>query len=279
VLQHHEESVNRAMESATNGDVFVLGSGYSLLSLTHEQRAYVQSHTTVAMNKYLLFWEKIGIWPDYYFLADYHWPAVRVYEESIRVVRRAKRPMHFLLEEIYRDQYGLVHSPMGWARMLRRIAGNIKRHRYVLKPWLTPETATYFRGPRNWEDGKIWADSLYDKMYFRRGSLTVLLNLCAVLRLGTRIKLVGVDLNDPRSFFDEELRKRPELWDRYVKGQHDGMYAKHATVEKVDGMQPMTSYWPEIMDHLSSRGVELCCCNNNSLLVEENLCPYTPLDA
>lgn len=255
--------------------VYVLGSGPSLLELNAAERAHVAAHLSVGMNKYLLFWGKAGIFPSHFFLADIHYPAVRVYEESVAAVRAAGRPVHFLLDASYRARYG-----GGRLRRVRNHAWSLGlRRRHGFRPDLScvPEQATYFTRWHGWNDPKVWARSLEEKLFFHRGSLSCLLNLLCVLRLGEEIKLLGVDLNTPRSFFEDALAERRYLQDAYMRMQDIGATKMHMTAAAYRGMGGIQEVWPFIQAQVETAGLRLVCCSRASLLVEEELCPYAPV--
>ncbi|MFM1920864.1 MAG: hypothetical protein RLZZ303_2498 [Candidatus Hydrogenedentota bacterium] len=255
--------------------VYVLGSGASLLRLGPEECARVERGPAVAMNKYLLFWELAGIWPSHYFLADIHYPALRVYEESVAIARTRKPAPHFLLDESYRLRYG-----GGFAKRMRNLPFQLRqrwRHGYTYQPSSLPAGATYFKRCHRWAAPQIWGETLDDLMYFHRGSLSVLINLLTVLRLGRHIKLLGVDLGTPGSFYDEAIQSRPYLFDDYMRLQQSGAVKEHVTAATFQGMPGIQAKWPFIQENVERRGFRLSCCNPDSLLVREGLCPYAPV--
>jgi len=255
--------------------VYVLGSGASLSDLTARERDYIRSSVSVAMNKYLLFWECIGIWPTHYFLADIHWPAPRVYEESLAIAGKHTAPPHFLLADVIRQRYSIapwrlaMNVPFAWRTH--------QQHGYCYRPWLRPREVTWFRRVRGWDSPEIWGESLADLMYFYRGSLSVLLNVLTVLRLGRHIKLLGVDLGTPGSFYDAHLEERPWLEDEFTRLQRQGEAPVHMTAKEHLGMPGIQHKWSFIQREVEQRGFTLHCCNPESLLVREGLCPYAPV--
>ena len=252
--------------------VFVLGSGASMLQLTDEERAYLNTQTCVAMNKYLLFWEVLRVFPTHFFLADIHYPALRVYEESVAAAAAGPRPIHFLLDQTFRKRYGT--GPLKHLSNLYFRSKQIRKHGYHYDASVVAEPATYFKRVHKWDAPQEWGESLDDLMYFYRGSLSVLINLLTVLDLGKHIKLIGVDLKSHGSFFDDAIQAKPYLLDDYMKMQKSGQVKKHMTAEQFQGMPGIQSKWPFIQSNVEQRGFQLSCCNPESLLVEEGLCPY-----
>jgi hypothetical protein len=255
--------------------VYVLGSGASMLALRPEERAYLATQTTVAMNKYLLFWELIGVWPSHFFLADIHYPALRVYEESVGIARAHPEPPHFLLDRTYRRRYG--RGPLRRVMNMPFQLKQYRRHGYWYDPGATPPAATYFKRTHGWESPELWGKTLDDRMYFYRGSLSVLLNLLTVLGLGRRIKLLGVDLGTPGSFYDGRLADKPYLADAYLHMQQSGAITTHMTAATFQGMPGIQAQWPFIQRSVESAGFELSCCNPDSLIVQQGLCPHAPV--
>ncbi|HPO12122.1 MAG TPA: hypothetical protein PLI09_01650 [Candidatus Hydrogenedentes bacterium] len=260
--------------STARRTVYVLGSGLSLCGLTQAEKQFLAGQITVAMNKYLLFWDLIGVFPTHFFLADIHHPALRVYEESVDIVRRMDKPVHFLLADEFRRFYG--------GTALDRILNFPYRLNYYRKTrfWsssaMMPEHATYFRRCQRWDAPEVWGKTLQDLMYFYRGSLSVLLNLITVLKLGDSVKLLGVDLNTSDCFYQDAIQKRPDLFDDYMKNSL-GAAAQHMTAQTFQGMPGIQAKWPFIRENYQREGVALYCCNPKSLLVEEGLCPYAPV--
>ena len=252
--------------------VYVLGSGASLLKLTPQERAYLATQTTVAMNKYLLFWDIVGLWPTHFFLADIHYPALRVYDESVRIARAHPSPPRFLLDSSFRKRYG--GGPVRRALNLPFRFRQHHRHGYWYDWNAQPPQPTYFKRTHGWESPEVWGRTLDDRMYFYRGSLSVLLNLLTVLSLGRRIRLLGVDLATPGSFYDACLPTKPYLADDYLRMQQSGAVAAHMTAAEYKGMPGIQSQWPFIQRSVEDCGYDLACCNPDSLLVQQGLCPY-----
>lgn len=246
-----------------------------MLALSAAERLFLQTQTTVAMNKYLLFWDIIGLWPTHFFLADIHYPALRVYEESVAIAAAHGRPPRFLLDR----QFRLRYSENTFRRLLNRRFAREQLHRYGFtpNPAARPAEATYFRRTHGWDSPERWATSLREKLYFYRGSLSVLLNLLTILNLGKHIKLLGVDLGSPGSFYDDRLAERPYLMDDYLRLQQSGAVQQHMTAAEFKGMPGIQAKWPFIQRSVEAAGFRLSCCNPESLLVKEGLCPYAPV--
>ncbi|MEM1211456.1 MAG: hypothetical protein AAGI68_04075 [Planctomycetota bacterium] len=274
-----DEAGRSGPEPLASGPVYVLGSGESLLGLTAGQKAELARHPRVAMNKYLLFWEKVGVWPSHLFLADAHYPAVRVYQESHRViasgVAEGRSGVHFLLDRLYARKYGAGRwrGRAGWAN-LKTFGRGLLSQRFVYRPWYRPEPVTFFAHEIASQSSPGWARSLEEPLYFYRGSLTVLINLLCLLFPGRELCLLGVDLTGP-SFFDAELTARPELHDRYVRLEREQPgEGLHATQRVIEGLPGVMSRLPEVVEHAAGMGVRVTCGSRSSLLVSEGVCEY-----
>lgn len=255
--------------------VYVLGSGASINRLTPAEREHLRARPTVAMNKYLLFWDIVGVWPSHFFLADIHYPALRVYEESVAIAAKHAPAPHFLLDDAYRARYG-----GGRLKRLRNLPFRIRqrrRHGFDYNPAALPARATYFKRCHSWKAPQVWAESLDEWMYFHRGSLSVLINLLTVLRIGRHIKLLGVDLGTPGSFYDDAIAAKPHLFDDYLRMQRSGAVQQHVTAATYRGMPGIQAQWPFIQRNVERHGLALSCCNPDSLLVTEGLCPHAPV--
>ena len=95
------------IETKTNQakDCFIIGSGSSLLNLTVEEKEYLNNHPhTLAMNRYLLFFEKIGVVPKDLFLGDYHSIlSHRVLLKTIKKINKLSIFPNYYVDEYYQN--------------------------------------------------------------------------------------------------------------------------------------------------------------------------------
>jgi hypothetical protein len=262
--------------NGSNSTVYVLGSGASLLTLTNAEKEFLSTQKVVAMNKYLLFWEKIGVFPTHFFLADIDYPASKVFQESHRVIQLSGRSVHYLLDQSYQTAFN-----QNWQRFFwhwKTIARKLRRENFLYQPWLKIEHATYFKRLHSFDAPLYWSDSLDDPLFFYRGSLSVLMNLLTLLDLGSEIRLLGVDLNSNISFFQDEIKLRPDLFDTHMREEAIHPLGYHATaLPMADGQPGIQAQWQFIVDNLNRCGKRVICCNPNSLLVQNGLCEYRPI--
>lgn len=223
-------------------ELFVFGSGASLLDLTAQERKLLSKLPVLTMNKNLLYWDVLGIWPTYTYLADTHFPASEVFTRMVET---------------------LVTAPE------RRLPGFILRDDY--RPWpLTALQPLYFK--RHSVSGNHpWAESLDDKMYFHRGSLSCLLNLITALKFAPKVTLLGVDLDDGAPFYQERYGTDTTLHDVWEAiRQSTGV---HPTALEHEGVPPIQAKLPWIFEQMAARGVTVSCYSAKSLPAKLGLCP------
>lgn len=259
-----------------NDDCIILGSGRSLLGLTSAEREHLNAHPrTVGMNKYLLFWEKLGVLPSVVFLADFKPSGVMVFHETIRILRTLGRDIPFYVNAEFvryfcdRSDRAFIEATKAW---WKRDYGyetdeTVPVGFSGLRPFLVRTEQKTFQFARN----------LDQVLYHRRGSLTTAINLAAILWPRSTIKLLGVDLGDPGYFFDEEIQsQRPELIDAsYRRAKELGRHNTALPSSKFEGT--VQEALGAVAVHLAQAGSALVCCNPDSLLVREGVCRYQPL--
>ncbi len=234
-------------EAYPTGDcVYVLATGPSLSKITEEEKRVIEGSLSVGMNRYLLFWEKFGIWPNFYFLGDKYVAAPSIFIGACDALLREDRPITLLVDEFF------------------RAAAPVTRPAIFFERWHTDT------------DDARWATSREDKLFFWRGSLTCLVNLLCVLQVAPKIKLVGVDLNRPGSYFANEEQGRPDLADpQNLEAARLGVHSTAMTGRR--GEAGIEAKWPYIQESARQQGVEIVCCNPDSLLVQAGVCPYEPI--
>ena len=232
----------------TGDCVYVLATGPSLSKITDEEKHVIGQSLSVGMNRYLLFWEKFGIWPDFFFLGDKYVAAPSIFIEACNVIVGDERPITLLVDQFFRSA-----AP-------------------VTRP------AIFFDRWHSDTDEATWAQGPGDKLFFWRGSLTCLVNLLCVLRVAPKIKLVGVDLNRPGSYFAKETQARPDLEDpQNLEAARLGIHS--TAMPGVRGEAGIEAKWPYVQHSAKQQGVEIVCCNPESLLVQAGVCPYEPIIA
>lgn len=248
--QHVFEAMAR-IESGefVHDTVVVLGSGPSIAELTDEERDIISGLPTIAMNRYLPFWEMIGLWPSYVFAADSRGVAPRVFLEICKTIHSCDLPApKMLLENYYR-----LCVPAGL-------------------------DAICFSRDDQLGTNLNWADDPLQPMFFHRGSLSTLMNVISVFRIARNIALIGIDLNRAGTFFDCKKSACPTFFNEW---EHDGATnGRHATTVEINGWKgSILDHWNLVNDGLTRNGIQLVSLSDKSELVVRGLCQYmSPLD-
>jgi len=233
-------------------ELFILGSGSSLLTLSERERQTLNELPTIAMNRYLLYWDMLGIWPKYAYLADIHAPTPEVLTRIVEMIgKNPHRPAPQLLLASDYQQWPLAPlRPILFGRHHDAPAG----------------------------EDHPWAKSLAESMYFHRGSLTCLLNLVTVLRLAPKVCLLGVDLADGKAFYADRYENDLDLHDHWETLRRDT--GIHPTALDYKGIPPIQAKLPWVFEQMKQVGVSVSCYSESSLLVKDGLCPLrAPLSA
>lgn len=236
------EAAERRADGWMHDEVFVLGSGASLLRLSPAERGAIAAGASFAMNKYLLYWDLVGIWPTYTSLADIHFPTHRVLAQMLDVVaaESSRSVPRFVLTSDY-------------------------------EPWgLDPIRPIYFKRPHK-EGQHPWAESADEPMFFHRGSLSCVLNWVTAFRVAPKVTLLGVDLSSGAAFYEERFKRDTHLHDHWEAVR--GKTGAHPTAVVHNSVPPIQAVLPDVFAKMAQRGVAVRCYNSDSLLIQEGLCP------
>lgn len=256
---------------------YVLGSGSSILELTPGQCDFLsQAPHVIAMNKFILYWEKVSIAPSHYFLADIHFPSYLVLQRTLEKIESMPREPVLWLERRYRPFLLADVSKAKRQSARAQLAEwqescpdrSLKLHNLTSRKLLFFRRRDHFSKPR-WYN---WAVSIHQPLYFWRSSLTILLNLLYLLRPHSPIVLVGVDLNRSESFFQEEFEQDTLLHDHTLgRGYEASLHPTAARLGQNEGIQ---SRWPFISRMCARHGITIYNSNRESLLVKEGYLEY-----
>jgi len=240
-------------------DCFILGSGRSLLRLSAAEIEHInRSPFVLAFNKYLIFYEKIGIIPTHYLLADDGDKALLMFHETIPRCRHAPLDnIHFIFSE------GLI-------KKIRKQNGSEKLFSPRVRKRSTLITRT------KWLKGGKWAKRLTNRIYHFRGSLSGAINITSILNPDRPIKLLGVDLNEHAYFFQEEILSNPEKWSLFLN-RLTPEAAQHETIVEVKDTGGIQEVFPFMHKNVQKNGGTLVCCNPNSYLVTEKILKFSPV--
>ena len=246
-LSHRKLLKNKKSNNNNNikrDSVVIFGSGKILNKLTVDEKKLISESKIIFMNKNLIFWNYIDLWPNYYFLADTPLKsnlAVKIFNDTLKTVKENEFDAPtFILEKFYK--YGL------------------------------PKNLSCIYFDYNMSKNLNWASNLNQVMFGHFGSLTTLLNLVDVLDLGKKVMLVGFDMN-ARDYFFESDKKFNDYTDKSFFA--DGKM--HPNLEKINNIN-MFSYWKIISDNLNVKNIKLYCNNHKSMLVKENLVEYMSIN-
>ena len=263
-----------------SGSAYIFGGGRSVLDLTPAEREYLNRHPrTLAMNRFLLHWEMTRVLPKASLLMDRQFPSQLVLVDLMRKARSASAPVHLYIHSDYRAYLG--SSPRDLARGLRRRARIWRAHRsWVPYVFARPPITYVDQGKHSPLEQPIpWATGLDEPLYWYRSTLTVAINLAALLYPGTDIKLIGVDMGFA-SFFESEVQD-PAIIASYSRTElhrrAQEMDVSSTVMPLDDGTPGILAALPKVREVLQRDGRELYCCNPQSMLVTEGICPYAPV--
>ena len=266
----------------------VLGCGKSILSLTQNEIDLVNHcKVVIAMNKYMAFYKKIGIIPTHVYFVDDHENSRRFLEYIFKVCEKDNLSgLTFIVNEtlkniLYSSKFELLHlffknSMIDLVESIRLTCVRhffLNRRHYVQKP---PYNHFQFISTTDWLHGGAWAETLQEKLFHYRGSLTSILNYCTITAPAKDIFLLGNDFNGSEYFFDEELKKIPFDWTDWTSSLTK-KENKHFSFINHQGTK-MQDCFPFILNELSKRNTKLFCVNKESLLVKECGVMYQSID-
>ena len=232
-----------------------------------------------------MYWEVAGILPKLMFQADFGSHISRIVTiETLKIIRKTKKPILYYLNTRLKE---IVLPPPNVRQRVRKLRRNYRfwntHHYWLPLQWDTTLIRFFDAGVD--EDGFPWATSLDEPLYHYRGSLTAAIDLAAILYPQADIKLLGVDMTGYGAFYQMEplapdlpRYHRYQSYEMVKQTDHDKKSRQidaHVTAVERDGKPGVQAVIPMIRQQLQSEGRELYCCNPESLLVTEGICPYT----
>lgn len=223
-----------------NDFVVVLGSGLSINNLTHETKELINNcPVKISINKYAAFYEKAKITPTHvYFLDDFSKSAMLFLKYIINFLNNKDlNDITFIVSKNYRGCFKKTKIKYYISKafaivnlfiykvilfVLRKFVKSfsVKKFNFlknIINIFLKPKDVIRFNvicktfkfeyiSVQNWiSKGNKWETSLIKPLYHYRGSLTTVLNYISIKFPNKKILFVGVDLNSPEYFFQEEL--------------------------------------------------------------------------
>ena len=246
-------------------DTFILGSGKTMLDISNEEKDYInKSSLCVSLNKYLLFYEKIGIIPKFHYQLDgfdaigrYVFKSTLDKIESDPLLKDVIIVCGESLEDLIKERnipYKLtnIHPASGqeWN----------KGEGYDLEAWFK----------------RIgWSSDPWKDLFHFKGSLTSVINLVHAMEPTNKIKLLGVDMSTSEYFFQKEYVKDGRL--------HDWTYNimsacnKHSNILEGVGGYSQEKCIPKIRGRIISTGGDLVVCNKKVFYFTENFLNFEPI--
>jgi glycerophosphoryl diester phosphodiesterase len=257
-------------------ECFIIGSGRSLLNLTDREKEYLNEHPyTLAMNRYLLFFEKIGVLPKAMFAADSHFPAPKLIFQTIQKIQYLGSDITYYLDEYYRKLFVIPPQESVWARKQRD--KSFEQHGYVAPLGFDYSKLVFFKHQFAVYSGFSWAKTLKEPLYWFHTSLLTAINLANIIYPNCDIKLLGIDLQGPQSFYHEEIMKKPEMLDKHYNRSLKELGQHPTAVATTPDGRTMFDALNKIVPELEKLGTKLLCSNPSSKLVIDSICKYTPV--
>ncbi|MBW2058247.1 MAG: hypothetical protein JRH07_16075 [Deltaproteobacteria bacterium] len=261
------------------GEIFVIGSGASLNRITEDEAYYVNgAEAVISFNMYLIFWKRVGIVPTHHIMLDYVHNRF-VYEMVFDTCRKnGFWRTRFLLHRYWEGRIYTDPAVFYWRKVKRALRGRGPTDMVVVDSRL--EIGYLDIGP--WDRLEyLWGRGLDERLFHFRGTLTTAINVAHVLDPHATIKLLGVDLNTPDYFFQDQMPRLIRLKRKEGSSDLDWEYnlraGRHGTVLPYGELPPMTAAFPFIRQQVEATGGRIFCCNKESLLVEEGHLSYGPV--
>lgn len=214
--------------------IVVLGSGASINNLPENLKNWAnQTRATIAINKYGAFYEKAGIIPTDIYFHDFHdetseyffYKTINQTKNIAKTYYVSPLTKNFITKSFFHFYYLYLR----YLIILNRSFFE-KVSRKLVKPFSKKShdsIRTYFNDSNKqkpllfnrhneifyinvhylWDLDNTWANTLNEKLFHFRGSLTSVLNLVSIKYPKLNVLMLGVDLTTKEYFFDEELEE------------------------------------------------------------------------
>lgn len=219
--------------------IIIFGSDRSINLISKKEKKIISKYKIIFMNKNLIFWKHINIWPDYYFLSDTPIKsnkAYRIFIDTIHVICKKKNSPALLLENIYKSCFFSKEN-------------------------------IYFK--TNYQSNNLkWAKNKNDTLFGFHGSLTTLLNLISLNKIGSEVLLVGFDMRNKNYFFDKDTN-----FSKYADASYFQKSKLHPNAIRIN-KKNIFSHWKIININLKLNDINLFCNNKKSLLCQKKLVKF-----
>lgn len=235
-------------------DTFILASGKSLLDLSSEEKNHINKSLCISFNKYLMFYDKVGIIPNYHYQLDaFDKSGIYVFQNTIN--------------KILKDKLYNIELICGSVLSNLILSNNIKIKHKITS--LNPKIGNGWNP--NFEDIG-WSSDPYSSLFHFKGSLTSVINFAHALKPNNDIKLLGADMTSSEYFFNEEFEKDSNM--------HDWTYdlmkktGKHSSALTEVGGYTQEICMPWIKEQTNKTGSNIYICSKKSLYYTENILEY-----
>lgn len=222
-------------------EVFVVGTGSSLLTLTEEEIEYINSRPCISVNRYVMFWDIVGIKPKYHIHLDLN-------EQTNSIIRGALHGSSTLEE-------------LNWITTKEHL-DLIKRFDSTIESRVKFTLVNKLRGRHAFADKFDSSERL-----FWCSILGSAINAIHILYPNSTIKILGMDGGPNTHFWAEDLVKNSS---KYT----DSMYALQKFFRPLKNLINSKRYhnskkmfeWglPIILEYFNDKGIGIYNCNQTS---------------
>lgn len=260
----------------------VLGCGESISQLTVAEKCYINRCTTViAMNKFMAFYDLSGLQPNVIYFHDemengllmFKYILWKCYKDGLDGLTVYTNPIFEKMVSRWSIPYMIyvkIRSYLKWYVLRKRTwLADMVYIKMPIKKITVPNNSKII-GVRleEYERGSNWAKSIKEQLFNYKGSLSSILNLCAIIAPRTPIYLVGNDFYSNRYFFQDKIEELSFNVTDYTS-KIIAKHKRHMSFIPTKGGKKFTDAIPYLKEKLSETGNEVYCINEKSLLVTE----------
>jgi hypothetical protein len=267
--------------------VIILGSGLSILQLTKKEIEFINKcEFVIALNKFSAFYKIPNIRPTHIYFHDLFGIEILIY--IIKVMKKdnfgkvtiftnsfINNIVHYgkidLYIKILKDLF--YYRFISLLKIILKLGVNCDIHKYKLL-----RDFNFIKIPQDfniislrltpWDSEKSkWGNSLKERLFHYRGSLTTVLNIISIIAPNREICLVGTDFNGDKYFYEKELDDLGIPWKDFTY-EKVKKHKIHFSFQKLNG-KTMGYRFPYITQKLKESGNNLTCNNESSLLVTQ----------
>jgi len=275
----------------TENKTIILGSGESILNLTQDEIKYINNCTIViAVNKYMAFYDLIGIIPTHVYFHDitgremFDLILQKCLNDNLENITIITNPIFKLFtykNKTYRYVNFLKYFKEFITSLLLIRIGKIVIINYIkaFKKLSTYRIPTSWKiisiRVSKWNKGGKWAKGFSEPIFHYRGSLTSALNIATIIAPKRDIYLVGNDFNGGRYFYEDHLNSTNINWKDFTYNSTKKTEL-HYSFQNVKGTSIIDKF-PLIINKITKQGGRLFCINKESLLVKDADVHFKPL--